>query len=440
MTTTPRHLTSIVTTDFSGVTRGRPVETARLERYAATGIGWVPANISLTPFNAIADPNPWGSSGDLRILPDLDAVYTTAQTGSATPLSLAMGNIVDLEGHRWDLCSRSILQDAIGEMEAETGFCLLATFEQEFQVFGAPWPPAHAFSVAGLRRADPFPSEVLSALDEAGIEPEMFLAEYGNDQFEITSAPASALAAADRAVATREIIREIARVRGWQASFAPKTSLSGVGNGVHVHFSLVDRNGTPVGYDAEAAGGLSDLFGAFAAGVLAHLPAITVLSAPSAPSYYRLQPHFWSASWTWLGDRDRESSLRICPIAAFGGKDKARQFNMEYRPADATGNPYLTLAAIIRSGIDGLRRKLPPPPIFSGDPATLSEAERKSLGLKRLPSSLDEALAAFEADETVTSWFSPLFIETYLGVRRQELQMLAGKSPDEICDLYRGLF
>ncbi|MCV3765724.1 glutamine synthetase family protein [Rhizobium sp. TRM95796] len=433
-------LAVIATTDISGVTRGRPVRLDRLEDYAAAGVGWVPANISLTAFNAIADPNPWGSQGDLRLLPDLGAVFTTSGTGAATPFALVAGDIVRLDGRPWSCCSRTILKQAIADLEAETGLRLLATFELEFQIFGADLPEAHAFSVGALRRADPFASEVLAALEEAGVEPEMFLAEYGEDQFEITLAPADALAAADRAVAVREIIREVARNKGWQASFSPKTSLDGVGNGVHIHFSLRDGQDQPAGYDPAQPGCLSAAAGAFCAGILSHLPALTAITAPSIPSYYRLQPHYWSAAWTWLGERDREASLRICPIAGLSGKDPARQHNIEYRAADSTANPYLSLAGLIRAGLEGIRRKLPAPPIFSGDPALLTEGERTELGLRRLPETLEQALAAFEADDRVCGWFDSVFIETYLGVRRQEMKILASSEADEICARYRTLF
>ncbi len=91
-------LATIVTTDLCAITRGRPVPAADLDRWAATGVGWVPANASLTVFGAIADPNPWGSSGDLRILPDLSARYRTMLTGAATPFDMVMGDVVELDG------------------------------------------------------------------------------------------------------------------------------------------------------------------------------------------------------------------------------------------------------------------------------------------------------------------------------------------------------
>src|SRR3712207_3572837 len=77
-------LVSIVTTDLAAITRGRPIPADQLDT-ATTGVSWVPANLCLTAFNTISDPNPWGSTGDLRILPDQTARYTTNKTGAATP-------------------------------------------------------------------------------------------------------------------------------------------------------------------------------------------------------------------------------------------------------------------------------------------------------------------------------------------------------------------
>jgi glutamine synthetase len=429
-------LVSVVTTDLSAITRGRPLTEARYQKSLETGVGWVPANLCLTAFNTIADPNPWGSSGDLRIVPDPSARYATAATGTRTPFDIVMGDIVELDGTPWIACARTQLRDALAALKAATGLGLLATFEQEFTLLpsGAdPAAPLHAFSVEALRRFDPFAPRLAACLEEAGVEPEMVLAEYGANQFEITHAPTDGLTAADRAVAIREITREVARTGGARASFAPKPAPDQVGNGVHIHFSLCDASGRTATYDAERPGRLSKAAGAFCAGVLAHLPALVALTASSVPSYYRLAPHNWSSSYTWLGERDREATLRICPTVTIGGRDPAPQFNIEYRAADATGNPYLALAAIVRAGLAGLRAELPAPPVVSGDPSVMSEQERARAGLRRLPETLDEALLALAADPVATAWFAPELLASFAAVKRSEIGLMAGLDRDAVC-------
>ncbi|RST87785.1 glutamine synthetase [Aquibium carbonis] len=440
----PSPLVSIVTTDLSAITRGRPLTETRYAKSLETGVGWVPANLCLTAFNTIADPNPWGSSGDLRILPDAAARYATSATGAATRFDLVMGDIVELDGTPWIACARTQLRDALAALEAQTGLCLVATFEQEFTLVTGGGrtaaPPLHAFSVEALRSFDPFAPRLAACLEEAGVEPEMVLAEYGANQFEITHAPTDGLSAADRAVAIREITREVARTSGARASFAPKPAADQVGNGVHIHFSLRDASGRPATHDAARPGRLSKAAGAFCAGVLRHLPGLVALTASSVPSYYRLAPHNWSSSYTWLGERDREATLRICPTVTIGGRDPEGQFNIEYRAADATANPYLALAAIVRAGLAGLLADLPAPPIVSGDPSVMSAPELDRLGLRRLPETLDEALAALEADTVVTSWFAPELLASFVAVKRAEIGLMAGLDRDAICAAYGGRY
>lgn len=433
-------LTGIVTTDLAAVTRGRWLPTARYEAGAETGIGWLPANLSLTAFGGIANPNPWGSTGDLRVVADRAARYRTAVTGAETAFDIVMGDIVELDGTPWRCCPRTLLRDAVEALRAQTGLSLRVAVEQEFQIFGAGFAAAHPLSVAALRRADPFAPQLMAALDEAGVDPEVVLAEFGADQFEVTCSPADPIAAADRAIAIREIVREIVRVRGWQASFAPKTAIDAVGNGVHIHFSLVDADGHPAGYDAAGRIGMSSQGASFCAGILRHLPALTMFSAPSVPSYYRLRPNSWSASWTWLADRDREATLRVCPTTTIGGRDPARQHNVEYRAADATANPYVAIAALIRAGLGGLTDALPPPPIVVEHPDTLDAACRAALDLRRLPETLEGAIAAWQADAVAQGWFAPDFNATWLGVRQTEMARLADLAPDAVCRLYRDLY
>ncbi|MBK5571717.1 glutamine synthetase, partial [Ensifer sp. SSB1] len=302
-------LATFVTTDIAGITRGRSFAATEIDSYLRKGVGWVPANLALTPFDQIAENNPWGSSGDLRLMADPSSKARVTCLPDETPLHFYHSDITDLQGNAWDCCVRSFLKQTLKEYE-EIGLKVISAVEQEFQLLGVDWPDAPSFGLRAQRRAEPFGSLLMTALQEAGAEPEMFLPEYGKDQFEITCRPADALTAADRGATIRAITKEVAALFGWNASFAPKTASNGVGNGVHLHVSFTDLDGNPVTFDASRPGRLSKVSGSFAAGVIKHLPALTAFTAPSVLSYMRLVPHHWSAAYTCLGEKNREATLR----------------------------------------------------------------------------------------------------------------------------------
>ncbi len=436
----PVPLVTLVTTDYAAITRGRSVPARRYEEDPSTSVGWVPANASLTPFDVIADPNPWGSAGDLRLRPDRDARYACHVPGAATPLDTVMCDVVELDGAPWAACPRSFLRAALDELGVETGLELVGAFEHEFTLIGSTSPAAPAFSLAAMRRVDPFGPVLVAALSEAGLSPETVLAEYGADQFEIVVGPRQGLAIADDAVALREIAREVIRLAGLTATFAPKTAPDAVGNGVHVHMSLAASDGRNALFDPAGPGRLSDMGGSFAAGILRHMPALLAVTAPTPVSYLRLKPHNWSSSYTWLGEQDREASLRVCPTPTLGGRDPAQSFNLEYRPLDATACPHLALGMLVQAGLAGIQAGLPAPPIVAGDPERMSEGERAALGLLRLPETLEEALDALAADPVLGTALPPLARETYLGMKRAELAQTDGLDAAALCRHYAAIY
>ena len=110
------------------------------------------------------------------------------------------------------------------------------------------------------------------------------------------SHPPTGVAAADRSVVTKEVVREVARRGGRRATFAPLREAGSVGSGAHIHLSLHDEAGRPVSYDPLRPGRLSLVAGRFAAGILDHLPAVLALTCASPHSFARLVPHRWSAA------------------------------------------------------------------------------------------------------------------------------------------------
>ena len=422
--------------DISGLLRGRSVPAAELEERLGIGVGWVPADQALTPFGPIAEPNPWGSAGDLRLLPDRDSAVRVDLWEDASPLHFFFCDATNTDGSPWDGCPRTLLKDALLRLERETGYRLICSFEQEFVLDGPALEPGPGFSFEAQRLVEPFGPLVFAALRQAGLEPEAFLPEYGSGQYEIPCAPAGGLAAADRAAATREVVREVARRLGYRASFVPIADPEGVGNGVHVHISLVDAEGRPAFYDPDRPGRMSPVAARFAAGILEHLPAICAFTAPSVVSYLRLGPHHWSAGYGTLSEGDREATIRIPPLLELSGSDPAGQFNLEFRAADAAACPHLALAVLVLAGLRGISEKLPEPPLTEGDLSELGDEERRRLGVKALPNSLEEALRVLEADEVARSWVPDDLLACHIGVKRAEISLLQGAKPEEACERY----
>jgi glutamine synthetase len=445
-------LAALVCCDLGAIVRGRALPVSDLDAHLAAGVGWVPANHALTPLGPLAEPNPFGCTGDLRLLPDLDTRARVQSGVGAGALELVLCDIVQTDGAPWECCPRTFLRDALTELQDELGVNLAASFEHEFQLLSDPatrttpdgaLPPARSplpFSLEAQRRVEPFAAEVMAALAEAGVGPERFFAEFASRQFEIPVQPAAGLAAADRAVVLREVVREVARGHGRRATFTPLLDPAEAGNGVHIHLTLLDAAGDSALYDPARPGCLSELGERFAAGILLHARSLTALTAPSPVSAMRLAPHHWSAGAVCLGERNRETLLRLPPLVSLGGGDPSGQLRLEYRGADASANPHLALGAIVRAGLEGVRAGLPAPPILDRDPAGLDAAEATRYGVGALPSSLRESLDALARDAAARAWMTPLLYQAYVAVKRFELAATADWDVEETCRRYAGIY
>ena len=437
----PLPMTTIVTTDLIGVTRGRSFPTDELDTYQVAGCGWVPANSALTPQDIIASSNPWGAYGDLRLIPDMSSRVTVnnGPDANAPALDFIHGDIRETDGRPWGACPRTLLHNEVERYRGELGLQINAAFEHEFNL-GSGAAEHLAFSLEAQRQGAEFGGWLLSALRAGGVEPEMFLPEYGKHQYEITCRPALGVAAADRAVNVREITREIARQMGLDLSFAPKTSEHAVCNGVHLHVSLQDLAGHPVMYDAGTTNCLSTLGQHWAAGVLHYLPALCAFTAPTPVSYERLQPHHWSASYACLGQRNREAALRICPTVSLGGKAVAAQYNLEFRAMDATASPHLAMAALLIAGRLGIEQRLALNAITDEVPDSLNEEQRQARGIVALPASLSQALECLRNSEALIEALPSALLDTWFALKTEELKLTEQLSPADLCEHYARLY
>jgi glutamine synthetase len=185
---------------------------------------------------------------------------------------------------------------------------------------------------------------------------------------------------------------------------------------------------------------MSAITDAFAAGVLKYLPSIVALTAPSVISYERLTPHRWSAAYNNLGFRDREASLRVCPVTAKDPLSIARQFNIEYRAADAAASPYLALAAVVHAGAQGIEDGLKAPAPTEEDLSLLSPEALRARGFVRLPETLEAALDAFAAEPVTRGWFPETFAAVYRAHKMAEIAHLTDMDTRTRCAAYENTY
>jgi glutamine synthetase len=321
---------------------------------------------------------------------------------------------------------------------ADAAIMVEASFENEFYLLEeraggemAPWQDGPCYSSAGLDRAAPVMGDIVDALIEQGIEVEQAINEYGPGQQEIAVRYRDALGAADQQIKFRDTVRGVAEtMHGLTASFAPRPFADAIGSGAHVHFSLWSPDGTRNLMHDAAAGDrlLSELGRSFVAGVLLHLPALVALTCPSFNSYDRLRPHAWAGSTVSWGPDNREAAVRVA--STFRGRE-AESTNVELKACDPSCNPYLALGGLIAAGLDGVQRNLQPPEPALHDPATLTGDEARRAGIRPLPGSQREGLAALEADDVLYGSLGDLLGRCIIAVRTSEADAFEAMDPEE---------
>lgn len=427
----------LCTSDIAGQIRGKGFPASDLAARLVKGIGWTPTNIMISAHGPIA-PSAWGPFGDLVIKPDPETRVRVDFGPDQAAEHFIMGDLCHMDGTPWTVCPRGFLKRVLEAIETRYGLKVKASFEHEFIYEAVEERPNASYALDAFRRQNLFAETYLGALKAAGLTLDTFMPEYGPMQYEVTVGPTTGVTAADQAVAVREIARAVACRMGSRVSFTPILRPDAVGNGVHVHFSLIDAGtGAPVNHDPRHAQGISARAGSFVAGMLAKLPAITAVTAASSISYLRLTPNRWSAAYNNLGFRDREAGVRICPVFATEEAQVAKQYHFEFRAADAAASPYLALGAILAAGLYGLDRKLPLPKVCEGAPQNMSAAQLKAMDIERLPQSLGAALDRFEAETDLAESFGTELKSAYLAHKRFEAEMMAKLTPEEQCEKYR---
>jgi glutamine synthetase len=236
------------------------------------------------------------------------------------------------------------------------------------------------------------------------------VSEAAAGQFEINlKHRTDALAAADDAIMLKRLIVEVARKHRLKASFMAKPFIDRAGNGMHVHASLIDRNGANV--FADPAEGERRL-GAVAAGLIEAMIPSTLLFVPTWNGFRRMQPGSFAPTRAAWGHNNRSVAVRVPASEALARR-------LEHRVAGADANPYLVLAAVLNGMADGLERDLAPPP-----PCDTNAYEA---GVPELPSTMAEAIRQFERSEFVRRSFGAEFRRVFAALKTAEMAAFLGE-------------
>jgi len=411
--------------DHAGIPKAKAVHRDGFEGRARAGVGLAKGVLALDPSGALHPESGLSPVGECRLLPDLS---TLTALPFARGQAMVCCDMTEPDASTpWEGCPRRALKRVLGGL-AERGYKPLASYEAEFYVWG-PEGPLDETPYAGsyaLTSAAEFLAELAQTLEQMGIRPEQCHAEVGHGNLELSVGEDEALAAADKRVMVLEAIRGVAHRMGLETTMAPKPYLEGAGNGHHLHVSLY-QDDSPVLFDA--SGALSNPGSSFVAGILEHLPAVMAFTAPSPNSYQRLAPGMWASAYAAFGPDNREAAVRLAsPVA---GRESATA-NVELKPVDVTSNPYLALAAVLAAGMDGIERGLDPGEPTMVDPATLSDEERASRGIRPLPASPDEALDALEGDDALVDALGEPLVRTHVAVARAQAAIARELPPEEV--------
>lgn len=406
-------------TDCNGIARGKWLPVQKLDTIEKQGLKLPKSALGL---------DVWGR--DIPALAhangDIDG-YCHLVEGSLRPLLTERGvdqaqvllSMFDKDGNPYMGDPRQVLQALVNRfterelrpcMAVELEFSLLPKPETS-EAIGAALRDQNAvggnlYALSELDYHGPLLEALRQAFDTQDLPYEGIIKESAPSQFEINVAHSDdVMLLADQVIKMQRTIRAVSARHGFVASFMPKPIDDEAGNGLHVHCSLLEENGTNVFDDGGEEG--SDLLRYAVAGCLELLPASMLLFAPSFNAYRRFQPGNHAPTESAWGYDNRTTAIRIpeSPSAAR---------RIEHRVAGADANPYLVLAAVLAGIWHGIENTLSPPNPIEGN------AWDQEIDAPALPTTMDGAISVFDKSDVLSSYLTSEFKTLFLATKVQE--------------------
>jgi glutamine synthetase len=402
-------------TDVAGTLKSVAVAPAEIEGAFAEGIGFDGSAIE-----GLART----SEADMLAMPDPSTFQILPWRGTVDPAARMFCDVATPDGKPAAADPRNVLRRAL-DKAAKMGFSFYVHPEIEFYLLkspelgenGQPVPvdTAGYFDNVPGGTAHDFRRRAVTMLEQLGISVEFSHHEGGPGQNEIDLRYADALSMADNIMTFRTVVKEVAIEQGVYATFMPKPFTNHPGSGMHTHFSLFegDRNAF---FDPAAKYHLSNVARQFIAGILHHSPELTLVTNQYVNSYKRLWGGGEAPSYVSWGHNNRSALIRV-PLHK---PEKSQSTRIEYRAMDSAANPYLAYALLLSAGLKGIEEGYELSPETEDDVWSLSDMERRAMGIEALPQSLDHAIRKLESSELAAEVLGESVFSYVLANKRNE--------------------
>jgi glutamine synthetase len=377
---------------------------------------------------------------DMYLRPDLSTFRIFPWAGpTGETVARMICDIYTPDGTPFAGCPRTTLKKVIA-LAASKGYRMKAGPEAEFFLFqmknGEPTTESHDsagyFDLSPVDLGEDVRREIVLALEAMGFHVEAAHHEVAPGQHEIDFRYDDVLTTADNISTFRFVVKNVATSNGLHATFMPKPIYGINGSGMHTHMSLFSSSAN-IFYDAKAPMQLSQACLNYIGGILRHAKGFCAITNPLVNSYKRLVPGFEAPTNIAWSEKNRSPLVRVPAARGTGTR-------IELRMPDPSCNPYLALAVMLRSGLDGIDKKVDPGPPINKNIFTMSHRERRHLRIDELPGNLNEALDELEKDELVRDTLGEHTFEHFLAAKREEwLDYIKHVSPWEV-DRYLGVY
>jgi len=398
-------------TDLEGHLKSFAITPGELEAALDDGMGF--DGSSITGFNAIEE-------SDMVAIPDPETFQLMPSTNGETKVARMICDVVTPDGNAYEGDPRYVLRLALDRMQSMGFDTFNVGPELEYFLFKddagtQTLDEGGYFAMTTMDAATELRNETIRALTSVGIPVEYHHHEVGPSQHEIDMRFAPALEMADHTVTYRLIVKEVAKKAGFHASFMPKPIFGENGSGMHTHQSLF-TGGRNAFFDADDDWHLSDVGKAFIAGQLRHARELSAVFAQWVNSYKRLVPGYEAPVYVAWSRRNRSALIRI-PLYKPGAEQATRA---ELRCPDPACNPYLTFAALLHAGLEGIEQGYELPEPMETNLYHLTPEQRRERGIVSLPETLGEAIDELAQSDLMRRALGPHIFDRYVELKRKE--------------------